>query len=78
VTLAVTENTDSGQIFLRQRVPVSKRHRMSLTGSRWELRWAIGRRTNLTFCVFPVCSVAIMEKCCDASGDGEYYFSSCF
>jgi nitrate reductase NapE component len=29
-----------------------------------------------TFCVFPVFSVAVMEKCCDACGDGEYYFRS--
>jgi hypothetical protein len=27
-----------------------------------------------TFCVFPVFGVAVMEKCCDACGDGEYYF----
>jgi hypothetical protein len=31
-----------------------------------------------TFCVFPVFSVAVMEKCCDACGDGEYYFRSGF
>jgi hypothetical protein len=30
------------------------------------------------FCVFPVFSVAVMEKCCDACGDGEYYFRSGF
>jgi hypothetical protein len=29
-----------------------------------------------TFCVFPVFSVAVMEKCCDACGDGEYYLRS--
>jgi hypothetical protein len=29
-----------------------------------------------TFCVFPVFSVAVMEKCCDACGVGEYYFRS--
>jgi hypothetical protein len=34
-----------------------------------------GRRT---LCVFPVFSVAVMEKCCDACGDGEYYFRSGF
>jgi hypothetical protein len=27
-----------------------------------------------TFCVIPLFSVAVMEKCCDASGDEEYYF----
>jgi hypothetical protein len=30
------------------------------------------------FCVFPVFSVAVMEKCCDVCGDGEYYFRSGF
>jgi hypothetical protein len=29
-----------------------------------------------TFCVFPVFSVAVIEKCCDACGDMEYYFRS--
>jgi hypothetical protein len=37
-----------------------------------------GRGKTPTFCVFPVFSVAVMEKCCDACGDGEYYFRSCF
>jgi hypothetical protein len=31
-----------------------------------------------TFCVFPVFSVAVMEKCCDACGDGEYSLRSGF
>jgi hypothetical protein len=30
------------------------------------------------FCVFLVFSVASMEKCCEACGDGEYYFRSFF
>jgi hypothetical protein len=30
-----------------------------------------GRGKTPTFCVFPVFSVAVMEKCCDACGDGE-------
>jgi hypothetical protein len=38
----------------------------------------IGRRTKPTFYGFPVFSVAVMEKCCDACGDGEYYFRSVF
>jgi nitrate reductase NapE component len=37
-----------------------------------------GRGKTPTFCVFPVFSVAVMEKCCDACGDGEYYFRSGF
>jgi hypothetical protein len=43
-----------------------------------DIRWLIGRRTKPTFCVFPVFSVAVMEKCCDACGYGEYYFRSGF
>jgi hypothetical protein len=31
-----------------------------------------------TFCVFPVFSVAVMEKCCDACGDGTKYFRRVF
>jgi hypothetical protein len=31
-----------------------------------------------TFCVFPLFSVAVMEKCCDACGDGIKYFQSGF
>jgi hypothetical protein len=78
VTLAVTGNSISGGFFRRHRVPVFQWHRLPLTGSRWDIRWVIGRRTQPTVCVFPVFSVAVMEKCCDACGDGEYYFSSCF
>jgi hypothetical protein len=73
VTLAVTGNTISGWVFFFQRVPEFERHRIPLTGSRWDIRWLIGRRTKPTFCVFPVFSVAVMEKCCDACRDGEYY-----
>jgi branched-subunit amino acid transport protein AzlD len=51
VTLAVTGNTISGQVFLFQRVPEFERHRLPLTGSRWDIRWLIGRRTKPTFCV---------------------------
>jgi hypothetical protein len=31
-----------------------------------------------TFCVFYVFSVTAMAKCCDAYGDGNKYFQSCF
>jgi hypothetical protein len=51
-------------------------HRLPLTGSRWDIRWVSGGGKTPTFCVFPVFSVAVMEKCCDACGDGEYYFRS--
>jgi hypothetical protein len=51
---------------------------LPLTASRWDIRWLIGRRTKPNFCVFPVFSVAVKEKCCDACGDGEYYFRSGF
>jgi hypothetical protein len=76
VTLTVTENTISGLVVWRRRVPVFQRHRLPLTGSRWDIRWLIGRGTKPTFCVFPVFCVAVMEKCCDAHGDGEYYLRS--
>jgi hypothetical protein len=52
VTLAVTGNTISGRVFRHQRVPEFQRHRLPLTGSRWDIRWLIGRRTKPTFCVF--------------------------
>jgi cytochrome c5 len=49
-----------------------------LTGSRWDIRWLSGRGKTPTFCAFPAGGVAVMEKCCDVFGDGEYYFrSSC-
>jgi hypothetical protein len=38
--------------------------------------WLVTVERRLTLCVFPVFSVAVMEKCCDACGDGEYYFRS--
>jgi hypothetical protein len=78
VTLAVTDNTVCGRVFRRQKVPGFQRHRPPLTGSRWDIRWLIGRRTKPTFCVFPVFIVAVMEKCCDACGDGNYCFRSSF
>jgi hypothetical protein len=66
VTLSVKGNTISGRFFLFQRVPEFQRHRLPLTGSRWDIRWLIGRRTKPTFCVFPVFSVAVMGRGCDA------------
>jgi hypothetical protein len=74
VTLAVTGNTIFGRVFWRQVVPVSEWRRWPLTGSRRDIRWLSGRGKTPTLCVFPVFSVAVMEKCCDACGDGKYYF----
>jgi hypothetical protein len=76
VTLAVNGDTLSGRVVRRQAMPVPHGHRLPLTGSRWYIRWLIGRRKKPTFCVFPVFSVAVMEKCCDACGDVEYYYRS--
>jgi hypothetical protein len=78
VTLAVKGNTISGQLFLFQRVPEFYRHRLLLTGSRCYKHWLIDRRAKPIFCVFPVFSVAVMGRCCDASRDWEYYFRSAF
>jgi hypothetical protein len=70
VTVAVKCNTISGRDFRRHVVPEFERHRLPLTGSRWVKRWLIGRRTNPTFYVIFVFSVAVMEKCCDARREG--------
>jgi hypothetical protein len=79
VALAVTENTSLGRVVSHQRMPPFCEHRLSLTGSRWDIRWLSGRGNTPTLCVFPVISVAFMEGCCDACGYGKYYFgSSCF
>jgi hypothetical protein len=71
VTLAVTGNTISGRVVWRQRMLVSREHRLSLTGSRWDILWLSGRGKTPTFCAFPVIGVAVMEKCCDGCGDGN-------
>jgi hypothetical protein len=55
---------------------VCQRHRLPLTVSRPDLRLVSYSGKTPTLCVFPVFSVAVMEKCCDACGDGEYYFGS--
>jgi hypothetical protein len=57
-------------------------HQLPLTGSRWDIRWAIGRRTKPTvcgyFCVFSVFLLSIMVKGCDAYGDREHSLRSSF
>jgi hypothetical protein len=78
VTLAVKRITLSGRVFRRDRMTVCQRHRMPLTRSRPEIRLVSYSGKTPTFCVFPVFSVAVMEKCCDACGEGEYYFRSKF
>jgi hypothetical protein len=72
----VTGSTVSCRVVQRQRVPLFKKHRLPLSGSRWDMGWLSGRGKTPTLCVFPVFSVAVMEKCCDAFGDVEYYFRS--
>jgi hypothetical protein len=52
VTLVFTVITFSGWVFQNLRLPVFQWHRPSLTASRWDIRWLIGRRTKPTFCVF--------------------------
>jgi hypothetical protein len=63
VTLAVKGSFTSGRVLWRHRVPEFKGHRLPLIGSRYDIRWLIGRRTKPTFCVFPVFSVSVMDKC---------------
>jgi hypothetical protein len=36
------------------------------------------KRQDADFLCFSVFSVAVIEKCCDACGDGKYYFRSGF
>jgi hypothetical protein len=76
VTLATTVRTISDRVFRRNRVSDFPGHRLPLTGSRWDIRRLIDRRTKPTSCVLQVCSVAAKAKSCDACGDGEYYFRS--
>jgi hypothetical protein len=76
VTLAVTGNTISGRVFRRRMVTVLHWHRLLLTGCRRDIRLVSYTGRTPTFCVFPVFSVAVMEKCCDACGVGDYYFRS--
>jgi hypothetical protein len=78
VTLAVTGNNIYGRVFRRYRVTVFQWRRLALTRSRRNVRLvSYGERTP-TYCVFPVFSVAVILKCCDAYGDGIKYFQSCF
>jgi hypothetical protein len=76
VTFAVTEKTSSGRVVWRQTMPIFWEHRLSFTGNRWDIRRLSARVKTPTLCVFPVFSVAVMEECCDACGDGENYFRS--
>jgi hypothetical protein len=53
VTLAVTGNTIAARVVWRQRVLKSWEHRLSLTRSRWDIRWLSGRGKDADFvCVF--------------------------
>jgi hypothetical protein len=49
-----------------------------VTDSRRDIRCLSYTEKTATFCVFPEFTVVVMEKCCDACGDGEYYFRSGF
>jgi hypothetical protein len=76
VTLAVTGNTTFRSSFRRYRMTVCQRHRRPLTEVDEIYGWLVSAERRLTLCVFLVFSVAVMEKCCDACGDVEYYFRS--
>jgi hypothetical protein len=76
VTLAVQGKTISDRRFRRFGVTVCHRHRRPLTEVDEIYGWLATVERRLTLCVSPVFSVAVMEKCCDACGDGEYCFRS--
>jgi hypothetical protein len=79
VTLAVTGNTISGRVsFNLTGCRMFKGHRVPLTGSRWDIRLVSYSGKTPTCLYFLVFSVAVMEKCCDACDDEEYYFRSGF
>jgi hypothetical protein len=63
VTLAVTGDTyHSRRVDRRQALQVSQKHRLPLTGNRWDIRWPIGRRKKPTFSVFPLLSVTKRKR----------------
>jgi hypothetical protein len=68
----VKVNANSGRVYRGHWVPEFERHRLPLTGNRWDITWLIGRRSKPTYFVFSVLNVAVMEKCCDACGHVEY------
>jgi hypothetical protein len=39
VTLAVTGSSISNRVFRRRRMTVFQKHRLAMTGSRWDIRW---------------------------------------
>jgi hypothetical protein len=48
-------------------------HRLPLTGvDQTNVAGSVVERSRLSvfFCVFPVFSISVMAKCCDACGDG--------
>jgi hypothetical protein len=78
VTLAVTGNTISGRVLSALQGDGVLEASTAGDRSRRDIRCLSYSGKTATFCVFPVFSVAVMEKCCDACGDGEYYFRSGF
>jgi hypothetical protein len=71
-----------GEYYFRSGIPalqtvtVFQRHRLPLTRCRWDIRLGELYWQDADFlCISCICA-AVMEKCCDACGDGEYYFWS--
>jgi hypothetical protein len=46
----------------------------ALTGKRWDIRLVSYSEKDADCLCISCISVAVMEKCCDACGDGEYLF----
>jgi hypothetical protein len=76
VTLAVIVDTVSGRVLRRQRIPVFEWQRLALTGCRLDIPLLSGHGKTTTPRVSSVFSMAVMEKCWDAYGGGEYYLRS--
>jgi hypothetical protein len=71
VTLPVTGITISGRVFWTHGMPVSEWLRLPLSGSQWDIRWLSRHGNTLTLYALSVFTLAVLEKFCDACGDGN-------
>ena len=68
--VAVRGITISGRVVRCQRVSIFERHRLRSTGSRYDIQWVSSSGKLFSY----VYTVAVMGKCCEACGVGEFGF----
>jgi hypothetical protein len=74
VTLVVTGNTISGRAISASGSAVVREASIAVDRKSMGHQVADRSSNEADFqCVFAVFSVAVMEKCCDACREGEYY-----